>query len=382
MDCITYRNSGELSDIVVDIDGEEFHLHKFPLFVRSNYFKNLSFTPSNTNDNVSRVSLDNFPGGARTFAIIADYCYNKSVQINADNVIATRCAAEYLEMTNGYGRSGLSMLTDNILFDLTYSYKSKRDYNASLALLERAAEYAPLAERAGIYTKLIESFVENLNGFVRKSSIYENSFSIYEKSFGISSSNTKANHLHNETLHRLSLSNDNIDALNHLPLKWMNDLVRVGARYGLDHSLLSYIIQNYIDYNTKINPNYKLEAAAADVDDGAKGKTNNLISMTANIINIENKLSSLLGSPSEKSDQHDDPLASMKAAFNLINIANDVRKTESPKVALLTQIASEIRDTEDTKTSSLTQIASEIKSTDPKVGILTAIAAEIRQGDG
>ena len=118
------------------------------------------------------------------------------------------------------------------------------------------------------------------------------------------------------------------------------------------------------------------------MNDGAKGKTNNLISMTANIINIENKLSSLLGSPSEKSDQHDDPLASMKAAFNLINIANDVRKTESPKVALLTQIASEIRDTEDPKTSSLTQIASEIKSTDPKVGILTAIAAEIRQGDG
>ena len=377
MDCITYRNSGELSDIIVVIDGEEFHLHKFPLYVRSNYFKNLSQASTNTTTNdessVSRVVLNNFPGGKRTFAIIADYCYNKSVQINADNVIAVRCAAEYLEMTNGYGRSGLSTLTDNILFDLTYSYKSKRDYNASLTLLERAAEFASLAEQAVIHTKLIESFVENLNGYVRKSSIYENSLSIYEKSFGI---NNKASHLNNVTLHRLSLSNDNIDALNHLPLKWMNDLVRISSRYGLNQSLLSFIIQNYVDYNTKINPNYKLEA-----EETSSAKSKNLVSMAADIINVENKLNSLLNH-----SKNDDPLASMKAAINLISIANDVRNAggkqlDEPQTSNLTLIATQIREPEKPKTSSLTQIASEIKVSEPKVGFLTAIATEVRKVD-
>ena len=249
MDCINYRNSGELSDIVVSVDGEDFHLHKFPLFVRSNYFKNLSASDDDMPQSVpSRVQLDHFPGGPRIFAIIADYCYNKSVQINSENVIAVRCAAEYLEMTNGFGRSSLSMLTDNILFDLTYSSKGKRDYNTSLTLLERAAEYSSWAEKCGIHTKLIQSFVENLTAFVRKSSIYESS-GIYDKS---------AASKHNN-LHALSLSYDNVDALNHLPLKWMNEMIKFAARYGLNQSLLTFIIQNYLDYNTKLNPNYRPE---------------------------------------------------------------------------------------------------------------------------
>ena len=363
MDCINYRNSGELSDIIVVIDGEEFHLHKFPLFVRSNYFKNLSLNGNEDDDSsVSKVTLENFPGGSRIFAIIADYCYNKSVEINKDNVIAVRCASEYLEMTNGYGRSGLSMLTDNILFDLTYSAKAKKDYNASLTLLERAAEFSSLAEKAGIHTKLIESFVENLTAFVRKSSIYENK---YEKT-------SVSKHNKDTSLHSISLSYDNVDALNHLPLRWINDLVRFAFRYGLNHSLLSYIIQNYIDYNTKINPNYNLE------ENVMPKATRNLVSMAADILSAENKLSSLLNVNEREAD-----LASKKTAFNLINIAQDIRKNcDITQANNLTQIASEIRGTDLPKATHLTQIATEIRQQDePEVSNLTQIASDIRNDD-
>jgi len=83
MDVMGYRNSGELSDITIKVDNEEFNLHKFPLFVRSEYFRNLN------NTTTPQILLDNFPGGPTVFAIVADYCYNKETQINEENVIET-----------------------------------------------------------------------------------------------------------------------------------------------------------------------------------------------------------------------------------------------------------------------------------------------------
>ena len=125
MDCIDYRHSGELSDIKVIVDGVEFNLHKFPLFVRSNYFKNLNL--SNSNDkSVSQVTLENFPGGSRTFALIADYCYNKEINVDINNVVNVKCAAEYLDMRSTKGKGGLSLLADNIIFDILYLAKSKQ----------------------------------------------------------------------------------------------------------------------------------------------------------------------------------------------------------------------------------------------------------------
>jgi hypothetical protein len=65
MDVMGYRNSGEFSDITVVVDNEEFHLHKFPLFVRSEYFRNLSSLSSD--ENPCTISIDNFPGRAIIF---------------------------------------------------------------------------------------------------------------------------------------------------------------------------------------------------------------------------------------------------------------------------------------------------------------------------
>ena len=103
--------------------------------------------------------------------------------------------------------------------------------------------------------------------------------------------------------------------------------------------------------------------------------------MAADIINVENKLNSLINH-----SKNDDPLASMKAAINLISIANDVRNAggknlDEPQTSNLTLIATQIREPEKPKTSSLTQIASEIKDSEPKVGFLTAIATEVRKVD-
>lgn len=252
MDCIGYRISGELSDITVVIGEEEFHLHKFPLFVRSNYFKNLTTLQSDSSKSNSRVVLENFPGGPRSFEIIADYCYNKEVDVNLNNVVAVKCAAEYLEMTGGSGRGGLAMLADNVLFDLIYSAKTKRDFYLPLLLLEKSAKFGTYAEKSGLSTKLIEAFVENLSVYAKTASVYE-SINYYDKN--------QASHASKKDPQNLTLNEEHLNILNNLPLNWMNFLIRSAVRIGLNSSLLSLIIQNYIDYNTGLNPHYNAQVA-------------------------------------------------------------------------------------------------------------------------
>ena len=92
-----FRNSGELSDICVIVNKIEFHLHKFPLFLNSEFFRALCRCGMMDEN---RVTLPQFPGGAKTFALIADYCYGLEIDINSRNVVELRCAAEFLQITS------------------------------------------------------------------------------------------------------------------------------------------------------------------------------------------------------------------------------------------------------------------------------------------
>ena len=99
MDFTQFRETGELSDITVTVNGKAFQLHKFPLFIKSDFFKSLAGT---TGKEAEHVELDEFPGGAETFQMVADFCYNIDIEIKKDNVAELRCAAEFLKM-NGAG---------------------------------------------------------------------------------------------------------------------------------------------------------------------------------------------------------------------------------------------------------------------------------------
>ena len=91
------RESGELSDICVIVQQVEFRLHKFPLFLNSDFFRALCRCGMIDED---RVELAHFPGGAKTFSVIVDYCYGEQIDINYSNVTELRCAAEFLQMTS------------------------------------------------------------------------------------------------------------------------------------------------------------------------------------------------------------------------------------------------------------------------------------------
>ena len=92
-----FRTNGEFSDICVIVEKMQFYLHKFPLYLNSEFFRALCRCAM-LDEN--RVTLPEFPGGAATFALIADYCYGVEIDINPGNVVELRCAAEFLQMTS------------------------------------------------------------------------------------------------------------------------------------------------------------------------------------------------------------------------------------------------------------------------------------------
>lgn len=402
MDVSGYRNSGELSDISINVENEEFHLHKFPLYVRSNYFKNLT---SNENNKVTKLDLNNFPGGSKIFAVVADYCYNKDIRVNGENVVPVRLASEYLDMKSN--NNNLTALADSVLYDLIHQARNKRDYKSILNYLNQAKEYPELAEKSEIDKKLIEAFAENLNSFVRSSSIYDK---VYDK--------TPSSY---NRLHGLSLSPENIKTLNNLPLKWMNDLVRALARQGLNNHLLSHIVQNYIDSNTgqtTFDPSkpVNLIGMAADIlkveknlskalDDENKNdnksalvdivsemrdaeKPANLIGMASDILKVEKKLTELAkisnnetGETSEDNSRLDDSirLESDESDFkpvSLINVASEVmeKNAEETKPNSLINVAGEIMDHE--KPNNLINVAGEILDNEKPKNLID-VAGEI-----
>ncbi|KAF7817306.1 BTB/POZ domain-containing protein NPY1 [Senna tora] len=94
---IRYVSSKLATDVVINVGEVKFYLHKFPLLSKSNQLQKL-VSKANEEDS-DEVFLADFPRGPKAFEICAKFCYGMTVTLNPYNVVAARCAAEYLEMT-------------------------------------------------------------------------------------------------------------------------------------------------------------------------------------------------------------------------------------------------------------------------------------------
>ncbi|PAA89610.1 hypothetical protein BOX15_Mlig013387g2 [Macrostomum lignano] len=142
LDLMKYRDSGELSDVTIVVEGEELKLHKFPLYIKSDYFKEVA-----AESGKEQVELEEFPGGAACFKVIADFCYNKKIDISLENVAQLRCGAEYLKMA---GDNNLIDLTERYLDDIIRSAQMSRSLSPIVDLISRTACLGPAAEEAKI----------------------------------------------------------------------------------------------------------------------------------------------------------------------------------------------------------------------------------------
>lgn len=147
-----FCTTGLPSDIVVEVGEMSFHLHKFPLLSRSGVMERLIAKASKEGEEGCSINLPDIPGGAKTFELVAKFCYGVKLELTASNVVYLRCAAEHLEMTEEYAEGNLIMQTEVFLNQIVL-----KNWKDSLKALQSCDDVLPHAEELHIPKRCIES---------------------------------------------------------------------------------------------------------------------------------------------------------------------------------------------------------------------------------
>lgn len=147
---IRYVSSELATDVTIIVGEVIFYLHKFPLLSMSNRLQKLVSKANEENSDV--IQLVDFPGGPKAFENCAKFCYGMTVTLNPYNVVAARCAAEYLEMTEEVDRG-------NLIFKIEVFLNSSvfRSWKDSIIVLQTTKSLQPWSEDLKVVGRCIDS---------------------------------------------------------------------------------------------------------------------------------------------------------------------------------------------------------------------------------
>nr|XP_010929164.1 BTB/POZ domain-containing protein NPY1 [Elaeis guineensis] len=147
---VRYVESELATDVIIHVGEVRFYLHKFPLLSKSNRLQGLILKASE--DSTDEVFIHDFPGGPKAFEICAKFCYGMTVILNAYNVVAARCAAEYLEMTEDVEKG-------NLIFKIEVFLNSSvfRSWKDSIIVLQTTKSLLPWSEELKVVGRCIDS---------------------------------------------------------------------------------------------------------------------------------------------------------------------------------------------------------------------------------
>lgn len=149
-DNIRYVTTELSADIVVNVVDVKFYLHKFPLLSKSARLQKL--VSKATEENKDEIYIQDIPGGPAAFEICAKYCYGMTVTLNAYNVVAARCAAEYLEMYDTVEKGNLIYKIDVFLNSSIF-----RGWKDSIIVLQSAKSLLPWSEELKVVSRCLDS---------------------------------------------------------------------------------------------------------------------------------------------------------------------------------------------------------------------------------
>ncbi|GKB03773.1 BTB/POZ domain-containing protein NPY3-like protein [Tanacetum coccineum] len=138
------------TDIVVNVCNIKFYLHKFPLLSKSARLQKL--VSSLIDESGNEIEIHDIPGGPGAFEICAKFCYGMTVTLNAYNVAAARCAAEYLEMHENVDKGNLIYKTE--VFMDTSIFKTWKD---SIIVYQTTKSLLPWSEEFKIVNRCLDS---------------------------------------------------------------------------------------------------------------------------------------------------------------------------------------------------------------------------------
>ncbi|XP_078428792.1 phototropic-responsive NPH3 family protein [Wolffia australiana] len=148
--------AGLPSDVTVEVEDISFHLHKFPLLSKSTTLGRLieeaSSSSATGQSEGSRIKVEGLPGGAKSFEMVAKFCYDVKMELTAGNVAALLCSAEHLGMTEDCSENNLLLQAETFLTQVVlHSWKD------SLRTLQSCEALLPQAEELHIVERCVES---------------------------------------------------------------------------------------------------------------------------------------------------------------------------------------------------------------------------------
>ncbi|KAJ9538075.1 hypothetical protein OSB04_030808 [Centaurea solstitialis] len=138
------------SDLLVQIGDFSFHLHKPPLLSKSGRMNRIVRESNEIGSKT--VILDELPGGAESFELVAKFCYGIAIDLTAAVISGLRCAAEYLEMTEDFEEGNLISKTEAFL-----NHVIKSSWKESILVLKSCEKLSPWAENLQIVRRCSES---------------------------------------------------------------------------------------------------------------------------------------------------------------------------------------------------------------------------------
>ncbi|XP_047050986.1 BTB/POZ domain-containing protein NPY4-like [Lolium rigidum] len=138
------------TDILITVGDVKFYLHKFPLLSKSSRLQTLvASTNEESND---ELDISGIPGGPSAFEICAKFCYGMTVTLNAYNVLAARCAAEFLEMFETIDKGNLIYKIDVFLSSSIF-----RTWKDSIIVLQTTKSLLPWSENLKVINHCVDS---------------------------------------------------------------------------------------------------------------------------------------------------------------------------------------------------------------------------------
>ncbi|KMT07724.1 hypothetical protein BVRB_6g148440 [Beta vulgaris subsp. vulgaris] len=144
------------SDLVIQVQGCRYLLHKFPLLSKCLRLQKLcAESPDSSPHQV--MKLHDFPGGVEAFELCAKFCYGITITLSAYNIIATRCAAEYLQMTEEAEKG-------NLIYKLEVFLNScvLQGWKDAIVTLQSTKAFPSWSEELGITHRCIEAIASRV----------------------------------------------------------------------------------------------------------------------------------------------------------------------------------------------------------------------------
>ncbi|KAK4790752.1 hypothetical protein SAY86_018056 [Trapa natans] len=156
--------SSEVStDLIIQVKGSRYLLHKFPLLSKCLRLQQLC---SEAPDSSSVVQLSDFPGGVETFELCAKFCYGITITLSAYNIVAARCAAEYLQMSEDVEKG-------NLIYKLEVFFTSciLQGWRDCIVTLQTTRAYPLWSEELAITGRCIDSIASKVLSYPSKVSL-------------------------------------------------------------------------------------------------------------------------------------------------------------------------------------------------------------------